>query len=349
MITDSITTKRKISFIIGILSSVFFGYYALQDFDWIVLKKILITIDPLPLFFAFLANLIVYVLKAFRWKYFLPKDFLSTFKSRFSGVAIGYLFLSFMPMRLGDLIRPVYLAKLNRQLLRDSIVSVFIEKYYEAVTVFLLALFLLKFIAIPNLEILSINFTLLSLGTIFGIGFLFFARPISQMATALFRAVRLKFIATKLNTIIKSFEINFRIVRIVFLFGLTTIILFFDGLVFVFILKAMSTDISFFDCYLVMLITTLTNFIPSAPASVGVYHYFCRLGLTVFGISSAKALSAAVIIHAFFFVFQVFIGIICIFWGPLKLNDILKGQQVKSGEITNLEPARKNSKLVNKY
>ena len=73
-----------------------------------------------------------------------------------------------------------------------------------------------------------------------------------------------------------------------------------------------------------MVITALSHSLPSAPANIGVFHYFCQLSLTRLGVDGEVALAAAIFIHAFMFIFDFIFAIVCILFGPWRSRDFFE-------------------------
>ena len=65
--------------------------------------------------------------------------------------------------------------------------------------------------------------------------------------------------------------------------------------------------------------------LPAAPGFVGNYHYSCMLGLALFGISKADALTYAILIHGLQFLVIIILGLIFIPFIKVPLPAILKG------------------------
>jgi hypothetical protein len=77
--------------------------------------------------------------------------------------------------------------------------------------------------------------------------------------------------------------------------------------------------------YTVLLITALGITLPTAPGFVGNYHYFCVLGLALFGIAKADALTYAILLHGLQFLVIIIMGLIFIPFIKVPLPAILKG------------------------
>jgi uncharacterized membrane protein YbhN (UPF0104 family) len=79
--------------------------------------------------------------------------------------------------------------------------------------------------------------------------------------------------------------------------------------------------------YTVLLITAIGIALPTAPGFVGNYHYFCMLGLALFGIAKADALTYAILLHGLQFLLIIILGLIFIPFIKVPLPAILKGSR----------------------
>lgn len=319
------TSGRKKIWIIGLISSAIFGYFAFRNFQWNTLLHVILTINLWLLLLSGVILMLSFNLRAYRWKFFLPLESNFSFSSRLSAVAIGYVFSNILPGRLGDFVRPGYLAKANNQCYHICLYSIIIERVWELVLFLIFSLFILKLSSIETMKKLPVNLLLIIFFIIFGLLFLFFAKLILNFLIRILERVKLRLIAHSINDILTAFEDNLKLHHIIFLIALTAGIFFLDGLFFVFIIDSFELPINFFDGFIVMIITALSNFLPSAPANIGVFHYFSQLSITMFGIQKEVALSVAILIHAFIYIFDFIFALLCLFFEKfLKSKNTLR-------------------------
>jgi len=316
--------KNTLTIIVGVLTSGIFGYLSFRSFNWQVLRQVLGIIKPLPFLLSCSLWIADFILRAYRWKFFLPPDNRCTFGSRFSGIVVGYLFNMILPMRAGDLIRPAYLVKVNPISYKVGLYSLFIERIYDIVILIIWILILFRLLTIPKVEALSIDLTLLFVTALLGITFLIYARRIMVSLQKMLSKIRLTFIADKVGGIINAFEANlkFSLKRTMVLILLTAAIIFVNGMIYLFIIDSLSIRVPFLGNFLVMFVSAISFLLPSAPASVGVFHYFCQLGMIAFGVDGKVALSGAIVIHATFAIIDILAGILGLLFGPLKLSKL---------------------------
>jgi uncharacterized membrane protein YbhN (UPF0104 family) len=90
-------------------------------------------------------------------------------------------------------------------------------------------------------------------------------------------------------------------------------VLFFYSLV-----SALGLSVSWLGASIVMVITAISFLLPSAPAGIGVYHFFCQAALISVGVAESTATGAAILIHAYLFSFVTIAGSIALLWGRKK-------------------------------
>jgi uncharacterized membrane protein YbhN (UPF0104 family) len=82
------------------------------------------------------------------------------------------------------------------------------------------------------------------------------------------------------------------------------------GAVYWVVMQAMGMTLPITAAFLVMTVTSLVVVVPSSPGYIGVYHYAAQLTLTsVFAVDKESALSYAVVVHAFPYLWLIVLGI----------------------------------------
>jgi uncharacterized membrane protein YbhN (UPF0104 family) len=125
----------------------------LKGVDFAKVGQVLATADGPLLAAAVLVALFSYVLRALRWKFIL----LPVGRVRFSSVlittAVGYAALSLLPARMGDLIRPILLARREKIPASASLASILTERVFDLWTVvFFFLIFIVWPPPMPNLD-----------------------------------------------------------------------------------------------------------------------------------------------------------------------------------------------------
>lgn len=308
--------------VIGFIVSGIFGYLAFRDFQWNILKHVALGAEPWLLVIAGILILISILLKAYRWRFFLPIDKRVSYFSLASGVAVGYFFSNIFPGRMGDLLRPGYVSKANRQPFHIILYSIFIERIFEVVILVLISIMLFKYNS-SLADIISGNSYILYALVCIGLIVLIFSKYILSLISLISRVTKFNFISKPIDEIIVAFEDIFKYKRTLMLICLTFLIIFLDGMVFVCTFDALHLNVSFIGKLTTMIATSLGYLIPSAPAGIGVFHYLCQTSLHYFGVDKHIGLSAAIFVHALCFICDFVIGVFFIVFGPLRMDKLL--------------------------
>lgn len=308
--------------ILGFIVSGIFGYLSFRSFQWSTLKSVLSRVEPGLLTLAGFFLMTSILLRAYRWKFFLPRNGGYSYYSLVCGVAIGYFFSNILPGRVGDLLRPGYVSKASNQSFHIIFYSVLMERIFELVILLLFATTLLKYNGVLG-DMVSGNFHILYGIAFAGLLLLFNARFILSWALRVSRSRNWNFLSNPISEIVTAFEDNFRYTSILVLILLSFLIFMIDGLVFVCAFDALQLHVSFIGKFTTMVATSLGHLVPSAPAGIGVFHYLCQTSLHYFGVERNVGLSAAILVHAFFFLMDFVIGVYFLVFGPIKLVQIM--------------------------
>lgn len=130
--------RRTVQTMVSLLAAILFIWLALRTVNpaelWQVMKSV--TFYWLPLFIPVL--IFSHYLRAERWKLFLPDPERKVFRSTlFAGVMLGYL-VNYLVPRLGELSRPVYVARKNELSPGKLIGTIVAERLFDLFILLLL-------------------------------------------------------------------------------------------------------------------------------------------------------------------------------------------------------------------
>jgi len=300
--------------------------------------RVLTTADGSLLAAAMLVALFSYFLRALRWKFIL----LPVGRVRLSSVlittAVGYAALSLLPARMGDLIRPLLLARREKIPASASLASVLTERVFDLWTV---VFFFLIFIVWPprmpdldegarhSLEVLSLSGYVVGGGLLVG----------TLILLGLFRYQdRMVEILTRPVAWIKeSWEQPFANLCNHFLDGLRVLqrprdllITLVSSIVMWYVicwqvrltLLAFDVDLPLRAAYLIVTMAVIGLAVPT-PGGVGGFHKATQVGMTMFfGIGLNEATGIAIAYHAICFVPITIIGLLCLPLLGVKLREV---------------------------
>ena len=250
--------------------------------------------------------LLIQVLRSLRWGAILsPLEKVNQF-SLFSVTSVGFLAIVAMPARLGELVRPYLISKKSDIRMISAIGSIFVERVFDSFTILIMAAFPLFIVpAVPYLPLwlreASFIFFLLTMAMLTVMVFMIVKREASfKVVNPILNRLPDRY-ANKLNRLIHHFIDGFKIIThirsllyVMFLSGLIWLI----GVLVIYILFfAFGFHLPPVAAFVLMIILIIGITIPTAPGFVGNWHFFCVLGLSLFGIPRTDALTFAVIYH----------------------------------------------------
>ena len=285
------------------------------------IQKSLVSARPAPLFWALVATMATYFVRAVRWQGLLIPLGRARLSNCFNATVIGFMVNFLAPARLGEIARPFLLARQEGFSASGAFATILLERILDLVTVvFFVAFWLL---AGPkqsgNEEVLSS----LRLGGFLGLllaalllGSMFFVAryPARAMPIAhwFFRALPRR-LETRAVTFLESFRAGLGVVvqGWGFLKAIAASVVLWLGicLSFWFSVRALGVQLGFGDTFLVIGFLTVGVAVPT-PGAIGGYHYMCSLALTtLFNVAPGLAAAAALLAHAIAFVPVTILGI----------------------------------------
>ncbi len=334
--------KKKLTRVGVILFlTVIFLYFFFRSVDW---KEVLAYLTDINLkFFPFVILLVPvhFLTRAIRWKYLLKheKNGVKLF-NRFAGNAIGFTVTFIFPGRLGELVKPIFLAQ--KEGMRKGFVlgTVVVERIFDIFTMcFLLGLFLLSkplYSSIFNLD--KDAYSNLYLWGIVGVSFATFMLIVA-LSLYFFKNKTLSIVSFLLKPLPRN--ISQRIVDIFeeFIKGLkffhslgnllVYILLSFVvwiGIIFYYWIFFFAYNISvpFFFLFPYVFLTMVGASIPT-PGMVGGFHYFSKLALTsIYHVDLNLAVSMTIVVHAVQVIITCFIGYVILWREGLSLFQLRK-------------------------
>ncbi len=272
---------------------------------------------------GFLAVIVTYVIRAWRWQYLLHPIGPTRFRTAFRTTVIGFAALGVLPARAGDVLRPYLLARQEGLLVSATLATIVMERVLDLITVLaLLALYvwgiadpamlppaLLRGIEVSSALAGAVAIALMGVMWVLAthperIGGLVFA-----MARVLPHAV-----ADRLAGLARTFSGGFAVARepralaaaVAWSFPLWLAIAAEAWLVTI----AFDIAMPFTGTFLLQALLVIGVAVPT-PGAVGSYHEAYRIGVTTFfGAPEDTAVAAAIVTHAISYFPVVLTGIV---------------------------------------
>jgi uncharacterized protein (TIRG00374 family) len=281
-------------------------------------------------------HVIVLWLRAIRWRYLsqsiapapLPMGAL------FRATAVGFMALNLLPLRIGELIRPWFLAKETNVRASAALGTIVIERAIDFTSVAIIGGVVLFFhtSALPTWVRTGATLFVALSAIPFAITL---AIRIEEQRTLRLAARALSFLperaAERVLDVLAQLARglgsmrSWKDVAAVFLYSLL-IWLVFIPFPFALGLFAFGIDLSpqqmLLAVYTTLVFTALAIAAPAAPGFFGVYHFACREALALFGVSAAVAVGYGTIVHLVYWGPVTLVGLICVLRSGLNLAQI---------------------------
>ena len=276
---------------------------------------------------AVAAMLLMQLLRSIRWGLILRPIEKVDQLSLFSVTSVGFLAIIAIPARLGELARPYLLAKKSRIPMSSALGTIFVERVLDSLTILIIAVLALFFTPLPPwLVRSSVLFLLVTLG-LFAVMILMIVRREAtlRILTPLIGRLPARY-AGAVNRLIDHFIEGFRIVvnpaLLLSATLLSIVIWLVDVLAIYMFFLAFGLHLPVAAAFVLMIILIIGIAIPTAPGFIGNWHYFCILGLGLFGIPKTDALTFAIIYHALSIGIIIFMGLIFLPFNRFSVSDL---------------------------
>lgn len=276
---------------------------------------------------AVAAMFLMQLLRSIRWGLILRPIEKVDQLSLFSVSSVGFLAIIAIPARLGELARPYLIAKKSRIPMSSALGTIFVERVLDSLTVLIIAVLALFFTPLPPwLVRSSVLFLLVTLG-LFAVMIRVIVRREAtlRILAPLIGRLPARY-AGAVNRLIDHFIEGFRIVvdpALLFSATLLSIVIWLVDVVAIYLLfLAFGLDLPVAAAFVLMIILIIGIAIPTAPGFIGNWHYFCILGLGLFGIPKTDALTFAIIYHALSIGIVILLGLIFLPFNRFSISDL---------------------------
>ncbi len=275
---------------------------------------------------AVAAMFLMQLLRSIRWGLILRPIGKVDQLSLFSVTSVGFLAIIAIPARLGELARPYLITKKSRIPMSSALGTIFVERVLDSLTVLIIAVLALFFTPLPPWLIRSsVLFLLVTLGLAAVMILMIVRREATlRILTPLIGKLPARY-AGAVNRLIDHFIEGFRIVAdpaLLFSATLLSIVIWLVDVVAIYLLfLAFGLHLPVAAAFVLMIILIIGIAIPTAPGFIGNWHYFCILGLGLFGIPKTDALTFAIIYHALSIGIVILLGLIFLPFNRFSVSD----------------------------
>lgn len=317
--------KTVIRFSFLFLLSFVLLYFFFRKVEWNEVLGYLTTVDLKFFIILIIITPIHFITRAFRWEYLLKHEKKKVkFSNRFSGYAIGFTVSFIFPGRLGELIRPLYVAQKEKMSKGFVMGTIVVERTFDIMIMcLLLGLFILSKPLYPsyfrageeaysNLHLWGIIGVAVALFVFAVALFLYFFREKALSIITFFLKPFPHGVSHKILEVFEEFIQGLKFFHsvgnlLVFIFLSFVVWL---GIIFYYWIFFFAYGLSFPYFFLIpyVFLTMVGASIPT-PGMAGGFHYFSMVGMTSFlDIAKNQAVGMTIVIHAIQLVVTCLIG-----------------------------------------
>lgn len=334
-------------FYLGILISVGSILVLVVTVDWVNAGEAFTTANYwwiLPAVVIFMAG---FLARAKRWGYLLRRIKRIRFMPLFKATMIGFMANSILPARVGEIIGPLVLARDERIKKSSVIASAVINRLLDGFTLMVIWLGTVLAIGVEksgNVIVIAMLFVgYIVLTSLIYMFYRFSDRTIGWIKRAVARfnmrlAVRVGRIlvsfADGLNVFSNRRHLGMAVYYSLLVWGcsVTSTWLVMQGFNF-------SVGFPAYTSFLLVALVCLGIAIPSSPGYIGTFELSTYFSLNIANpaITMGEALSFALILHLMQILPIIFVGLIFLWVGNVRLSDYTKRKEVEEGRITDYD------------
>jgi len=313
--------------VIGVIISAVLVYFSLRGIDYQGLLQAMQGMDYGYAAAALGIMFLMQVIRSVRWGVILrPIHKVGQF-DLFAVTSVGFLAIATFPARLGEFARPFLITRKAPIRMSSALATIFIERIFDSLTVFFIFLVTMFLTPLPVWLIRSSAlFLVLTLVILGFMVFMLFKRELClRLLTPLIGRLPERY-AARADRLLHQFIDGFgmmaepRLLAQVGLLSLTFWIV--DGFAIYLMFKAFHLSLPFIAAFVILVILMIGIAIPAGPGFVGNWHFFCILGLTLYGVPKTAALSFAIVYHFLSIGIVILLGLLFLPANRFSLDDL---------------------------
>ena len=308
--------KKKILLIAGILVSIICSWLFARKIEWSSLGEAFREAKYIYIFPTVIILFIAHYIRAIRWEVLLSPIKRVSVLNLFSANMIGFMANNVLPARLGEVIRPIMIARKEKIKVSTSLATVAIERVFDILGVIVIASLLFCFLPSDNetnsqaviLQLKKWSAIMAFLG-ICAITTLFLLSLYPKRAGAVFEKLLFVFphhLRDKLVNMLQSFISGLQVfdhkTKLLWAGALSIVIWLLNAASIYVLCYSFDIGLSFAGSCFVAVCLALAVALPQAPGFIGVFHIATQKSLDVFGIDLSSAQSFAILLWAINFV-----------------------------------------------
>lgn len=273
------------------------------------------------------------IIRAQRWRVFLHAVGVPPLRPLVSATNIGFLANMVLPLRIGEVVRPVLLSRMAKLPLSGVLASVLLERIFDMFTILFLFGLAASLVNVSD-QVRQWGWMLSGLALAVA-GVIVLIRVQEKLALRIARALANLLPGTLGDSaygfaqgFVHALEMLDSPVAYLRAFGWSLYLWFVISLVYAFGFWAFHIDVPALRGSLVLTtIVAIAVSVPSAPGFIGSFQLGCVLGLRIFGVDESAAIAYSLVVHLTQFIGCIGAGLYSLWREGISLRDV---EQVKA-------------------
>jgi len=270
---------------------------------------------------------LIQILRSYRWGIILKPLMAVDQLSLFSVTSVGFLAVVAIPARIGELARPYLISTKTGVSMSSAVGTILVERVFDGLSILALFFIVVLFTPLPPWlirgSLLFLLITLVFLGIML---LLIFRREVSlNLLAPLLRRFPERWqlrVTNMLDSLVDGFRIIPHWRSTCYLVFLSIVIWVINAAVMYIFFFAFDLDLPPSAAFVLLVVVILGIAIPTAPGFVGNWHFFCVLGLGLFGINKVDALPYVIVLHFLTIGTIATLGLVFLPFNRFSLSDI---------------------------
>ncbi|OOP57367.1 MAG: hypothetical protein AYP45_04255 [Candidatus Brocadia carolinensis] len=364
-------SKKNILLIVSILASVVCTWLFIRSIEWALLKNALRGANYWFIIPTLILTLVVYVVRAIRWRGLLSHIKVISVMNLLSITFIGFMANNILPARVGEVLRPFILTKKENVKFSTSFATVIVERIFDMLgliifTVAIIALLPhpphhgLAYVStsqvsainesiIPSLKKWTEVFAVVGVFTMISLFFVvikpdFFKNILFRCCFFLPHKIK-----DKVLGLYESFVYGLKIlenkIQTVWILALSLFIWVLGGAEIYLLGFSFHMHLPFVGACLVAVCLALAVALPQAPGYIGVFHIAVLKSLHIFGIETSAAQSYAIVLWAISIFPSTLMGFFFLWREGIAFREVIRlEEEIAEGTLEKLEGVTRDIK-----
>ena len=308
--------KKKMLLIVGFMVSIICSWLFVRKIEWSSLGVAFSEAKYIYILPTVVIIFVAHCIRAIRWEVLISPIKKVSILNLFSACMIGFMANNVLPARLGEIIRPVMIARKEKIGMSTSFATITIERVFDILGIIVIASLLFCFLPSDNqansqavmLQLKKWSAIMAFFG-ICAIVILFLLSLYPKKTNAVFERLLFIFphhlrdkLINLLNSFISGLQVLDHKAKLIWV-GVLSIVIWLLNAASIYVLcYSFDIGLSFAGSCFVIVCIALAVALPQAPGFTGVFHIATQKSLDVFGVDLSSAQSFAILMWAVNFV-----------------------------------------------